>query len=328
MSEASATKPTPYNQFCFFKSLSYSLFEYDWLNMVESWQAMVAVNAPIPEFSYNITPFFANAPRLLPVFHRYMALAEQDEELLPTLTTVLMSTPLLIKVQYILQSNELFSQYMVALKLDNPSASHTQVMQSLQTFLASLPENKRLQVEKVFAEEEASDSMGLSPAKLNTALQLLHADTQLYIDILSTLQLNQTQNLPWDDVVGKIKALVMVKKPQAWPGVDQFLQSLHWVPQVSDSTAAGASTSSSAVAAEDLDAENDDDEIVQMVEGVDYYTDENDEKELGSFPDGEEYDQCFASFLQDVQEIQAAHNFADDFGKMAVADSRHAVESC
>jgi hypothetical protein len=81
MSEASATKPTPYNQFCFFKSLSYSLFEYDWLNMVESWQAMVAVNAPIPEFSYNITPFFANAPRLLPVFHRYMALAQQVRHL-------------------------------------------------------------------------------------------------------------------------------------------------------------------------------------------------------------------------------------------------------
>lgn len=77
MDQASSTKPTPYSQFGFFKSLSYSLFEYDWINMVESWQAMVAVNAPIPEFSYNITPFFANAPRLLPAFNRYMALAEQ-----------------------------------------------------------------------------------------------------------------------------------------------------------------------------------------------------------------------------------------------------------
>lgn len=92
---------------------------------------------------------------------------------MPTLTTVLMSTPLLIKVQYILQSNELFSQYMVALKLDNPSASHTQVMQSLQTFLASLPKNKRLQVEKVFAEEEASDSMGMA-AKLSFRKSVKH----------------------------------------------------------------------------------------------------------------------------------------------------------
>ena len=73
-----------------------------------------------------------------------------------------MSTPLLIKVQLILQSTELFSAYVVALKLDNPSASHTQVMQSLQTFLSGLPEDKRLEIQKVFAEEEASDSMGKS----------------------------------------------------------------------------------------------------------------------------------------------------------------------
>jgi hypothetical protein len=73
-----------------------------------------------------------------------------------------MSTPLLIKVQQILKSTELFSNYIVALKLDNPSASHTQVMQSLQTFLSHLPENIRLQILKVFAEQEASDSMGKS----------------------------------------------------------------------------------------------------------------------------------------------------------------------
>lgn len=71
-----------------------------------------------------------------------------------------MSTPLLIKVQQILNSTELFSNYIVALKLDNPSASHTQVMQSLQTFLSHLPETIRLQILKVFAEQEASDSMG------------------------------------------------------------------------------------------------------------------------------------------------------------------------
>ncbi|KAF9996240.1 hypothetical protein BGZ65_008173 [Modicella reniformis] len=309
MTEASTM---PFNQFCFFKSLSYSLFEDDWVNMVESWQAMVAVNAPIPEFSYNMTPFFANAPRLLPVFHRYMAYAEQDPELLPTLTTVLMSTPLLIKVQNILQSTELFAQYVVALKLDNPSASHTQVMQSLQNFLSGIPENKRLQIQKVFAEEEASDSMGLTPAKLNTALQLLHADTQLYIDILSTLQLNQIENLPWQDVVTKIKTLVSAKKPQALPGVEQFLQSLHCISSANPG---------------DMDAENDDDDILRMVEGVDYYPDE-DEEELGPHPEGEDYDQHFAAFLQDVQEGQSAHNFADDFGKMAVTDSRHVVESC
>ncbi|KAF9114287.1 hypothetical protein BGX27_011265 [Mortierella sp. AM989] len=312
MSEPNTLKPTPNSQFCFFKSLSYSLFEDDWINMVESWQAMVAVNAPIPEFSSNMAPFFANAPRLLPVFHRYMAFAEQDQEFLSTLTTVLMSTPLLIKVQQILQSPELFSAYIVALKLDNPSASHTQVMQSLQTFLSGIPEDKRLEIQRVFAEEEASDSMGFTSSTLDAALQLLHADTQLYIDILSTLQLNQTENMPWEQVVSKIKSLVLAKKPLAWDGVDQFLQSLHWAPQQQD------------VAADEFDAE--DDHIIEMVEGVDYYSDEDDE--LESFPEGEEYDQHLTAFLQGVQEIQAGHGFVQDFGKMGVTDNRQIVESC
>ncbi|KAI8603283.1 hypothetical protein EDD21DRAFT_41825 [Dissophora ornata] len=226
-----------------------------------------------------------------------------------------MSTPLLIKVQQILQSTELFSAYVVALKLDNPSASHTQVMQSLQTFLSGIPEGKRLEVQRVFAEEEASDSMGLTSSTLDTALQLLHADTQLYIDILSTLQLNQTENMPWQDVVNKIKGLVIAKKPHAWDGIDQFLQSLHWAAEHED------------LALNDMDVETEDDHVLEMVEGVDYYPSEDDEEELGSFPEGEDYDQHFAAFLQSVEEIQAGHGFANDFGKMGVNDNLHAVES-
>ncbi|KAF9934319.1 hypothetical protein FBU30_002458 [Linnemannia zychae] len=316
MSEPITTKPTPFSQFCLFKSLSLSLFEDDWINMIESWQAMVAVNAPIPEFAYNIAPFFANAPRLLPIFYRYLGFAEKDNVFMSTLTTVVMSTPLLIKVQQILKSTELFSNYIVALKLDNPSASHTQVMQSLQTFLSHLPENMRLEILKVFAEQEASDSMGFTSTTLDKALQVIHADTQLYIDILSTLQLNQTENMPWDAVVNKVKTLVIANKPQAWPGVDQFLKSLHWGHQEETST-----TSSFA-----QDVENDDDDIVQMVEGVDYYPDEEDEDELVSFPEGEEFDHHYAAFLQGVQEIQAGHG--SDFGKLSVPDNRLIVESC
>ncbi|KAI1315348.1 hypothetical protein EDD11_000956 [Mortierella claussenii] len=287
--------------------------------MVESWQAMVAVNAPLNEFVHNMAPFFANAPRLLSIFHHYMAHAEKNQEFLATLTTVLMSTPLLIKVQQILQSTDLFSDYVVALKLDSPSASHTQVMQSLQTFLSNIPGDKRLEIQRVFAEEEASDSMGFTSYTLNTALQLLHADTQLYIDILSTLQLNQTENMPWDEVVSKIKTLVLAKKPHAWEGIDHFLQSLHWTP-------AHESMDPSVIAVD----ETEDDHIIEMVEGVDYYSDEDDEQELESFPEGEEYDQHFAAFLQSVQDIQAGHTrFADDFGKLGVdADSRQIVESC
>ena len=68
-------RPTPYSQYCFFKSLSLSLYEYDWYNFVECWQAMVAENAPIPVLHENVVPFFCNSKRLLPVFHRYLTLA-------------------------------------------------------------------------------------------------------------------------------------------------------------------------------------------------------------------------------------------------------------
>lgn len=66
-----------------------------------------------------------------------------------------------------------------------------------------------------------------------------------------------------------------------------------------------------------------------MVEGVDYYPDEEDEDELASFPEGEEFDHHYAAFLQGVQEIQAGHHkVMGDFGKMSVTDNRLAVESC
>lgn len=57
---------------------------------------------------------------------------------------------------------------------------------------------------------------------------LLHGDTQLYIDVLSALQLNQSRNWAWDAVVAKVKTLVLAKKPQAWADTEQFLERLHW----------------------------------------------------------------------------------------------------
>ncbi|KAG0345879.1 hypothetical protein BG004_002871 [Podila humilis] len=330
--------PLPINQFYLFKCLKSSLFEDDWFNFVQSWTSMVEVDAPMPEFVSNLVPFFANAPRLIPVFHWYMEFVGEDPDFLQVLTTVLLSTPLLVKVQHILQSTELFSAYMVALKLDCPSASHTTVMQSLQSFLSNLPEPMRLEILRVFAEEEASDSMGLTSSTLDTALQLLHLDTQLYIDILSTLQLNQTENMPWDDVVNKIKDLVQAKKPVAWAGIDQFLKSLHSARDETTTTSLATASSAvieqkdrkdkAAVADEEDDDINDDDNVLEMIEGVDYTTDEMEEHELGAFPEGEDYDQHYVAFLQDVHNIhQTRHtNDLDEFANLSV-DNRQIVES-
>ncbi|KAF9921930.1 hypothetical protein FBU30_008007 [Linnemannia zychae] len=339
---ANAEIPTPFSQFCLFKSLSFSLHEYDWYNFVEQWQSMVNVNAPIPEFTHNLVPFFSNARRLVPVFHRYMGVARQHPEFLSTLTTVLMSTPLLIKVQTLLRSPTLFMNYVVALQMDNLSASHTQVMQSLQNFLNQLPAPTRLEIQRVFAEAEASDSMGLSSSTLEIAYRILHSDTQLYIDVLTTLQLNQTRNMPWDTVVSKIKTIVNAKKPYTWTSMDQFLKHLHWGyyhEQYSYSNDAEAHGSG-------FDQEDyyESDDIVEKIEGVDYHPDEQDEQELHAFTQEASYDRQTSSAFtshgirQDVsinstsisnsKSIPPELGVLDDFAKLSVTDKRHAVESC
>ncbi|KAF9941564.1 hypothetical protein BGZ67_004631 [Mortierella alpina] len=315
---ADPTPPTPYSQFCFFKSLSFSLYEYDWYNFVEQWQAMVDVNAPIAEFSYNLVPFFSNARRLLPVFHRYMGFVQRDPLFLSTLTTVLLSTPLMIKVQEMVRSPALFSKYIAALQMDNASASHTQVMQSIQTFLSELPTPTRLEVQRAFAEAEASDSMGLSSSTLETALQILHSDTQLYIDVLKTMQLNQTRNMAWDTVVFKIKALVTARKPYAWTGMDQFLKHLHWgyyqeQQQQYDCYPDGGG-GVAGYGQDDGgygDCENDD--ITQRIEGVDYHPDEQDEHELGT------------RTVDNRRPNESVKDVAEVFAQMTVADKRQVV---
>ncbi|KAI1317042.1 hypothetical protein EDD11_009108 [Mortierella claussenii] len=346
---ADTTIPTPYSQFCLFKSLSFSLYEYDWYNFVEQWQAMVAVNAPLPEFTYNLVPFFSNARRLLPVFHRYMGFVRQDPEFLNTLTNVLMSTPLMIKVQTIVRSPVLFNNYVSALKLDDPSASHTQVMQSIQTFLSSLTAHTRLQVQRAFAEAEASDSMGLSSSTLETAYQLLHSDTQLYIDVLTTLQLNQTRNMAWNTVVSKIRAIVTAKRPYAWSGMDHFLKQLHWGHYQEQYTYPGQDSYGQNGQAgyygdgfEDYD--DNDDDIVERLEGVDYHPDEQDEKEFNglstSSSNSNHYQATFessssrssapaTSFASNAQAPPAAaagaQSVVDKFSEMSVAGKRPVV---
>ncbi|KAG0325668.1 hypothetical protein BGZ99_000316 [Dissophora globulifera] len=327
-----ATIPTPFSQFCFFKSLSYSLYEYDWYNFIEQWQAMVAVNAPVPEFTYNLVPFFSNARRLVPVFHRYMGFVSQDPEFLNTLTNVLMSTSLMIKVQEILRSPALFQNYVSALRLDNPSASHNQVMSSIQSFLSGLPAPTRLQVQRAFAEAEASDSMGtIGNFNLEAGngrdtlwLQLLHSDTQLYIDVLTTLQLNQTRNMAWDTVVSKIKTVVTAKRPYAWTGMEQFLQQLHWGHYQTQYNYASEAGYGEGYYDEYAEYENDD--IVERIEGVDYHRDEQDEEELGDLDsDSHGYQSTSSSVGAESQDRLSSQRVLEQFSKMTVADKRPVV---
>lgn len=74
---ADASLPSTYSQFTLFRELSNSLYPHDWHTFVETWHSMVAVNAPVAEFTYNLIPFFSNVRKLQPVFQRYMKFAQQ-----------------------------------------------------------------------------------------------------------------------------------------------------------------------------------------------------------------------------------------------------------
>ncbi|KAF9898825.1 hypothetical protein BX616_003569 [Lobosporangium transversale] len=323
MADRSTAPPTPYSQFCLFKSLSYSLYEYDWYNFVEQWQAMVAVNAPVHEFTYNLAPFFSNAKRLMSVFHRYMNFVHQDPEFLNTMTNVLMSTPLMIKVQDILHSEALFHNYVAALKLDNPSASHTQVMQAIQSFLATLPAPTRLRVQRAFAEAEASDSLGLSGTTLETAFQLLNSDVQLYIDFLTTLQLNQTRNMPWDTVVSKIRAIITAKQPYAWSNMDYFLKQLHYGHFQAPSHY-GYGQEVDFYDGDYYSGSYADDDIMEKVEGVDYHRNEQDEREFEAIYGSESFVSPTTNTQTKIQG-QSQEAVVDKFSKMSVTDKRPTI---
>lgn len=130
--------------------------------------------------------------------------------------------------------------------------------------------------------------LGLSNTTLDTAFELLHSDTQLYVDFLKTLQLNQTRNMPWHTVVSKIKTLILAKKPYIWNDIDRFLQQLHWGHfqqqyHYSGATAAtayneGGSSNNSSSDRQPVD--DDDDMVMEKVEGVDYVIDKLDDLEL------------------------------------------------
>jgi len=162
---------------------------------------------------------------------------------------------------------------------------------------------------------------------------VLHSDTQLYIDVLTTLQLNQTRNMPWDTVVSKIKTIVNAKKPYAWTSMDQFLKHLHWGYYNKQYYSNGADEYSSEY---DQGEYYESDDIVEKIEGVDYVPDEQDEQELRAFAQ-----LSLSSSSSNTNGHGAATNNSnntrgvspglgvlEDFAKLSVSDKRHIVESC
>ncbi|CAG8450903.1 8096_t:CDS:2 [Ambispora leptoticha] len=222
--------PTPYDIYNFFLSLRESLpddSDYTELFAILSIPKDVM---PTSELLQNVLPYFRRAsnPGLFTTFQVIMRNAESNPAFESTFMRVCESLDVLEKIEAALLYNKgLFEAYLQALQLDNASASHQQVMDSLQRFLNErCTPSTRLRVQKVFAEEGAADELGLSNEVLATAAFILEDDA-LYIKILETLQLNYRENLAWSGVVDRIKKIVLEKKPRVWSEFEAFLDDFH-----------------------------------------------------------------------------------------------------
>uniref|UniRef100_A0A1D1YBD0 RNA-directed RNA polymerase L n=1 Tax=Anthurium amnicola TaxID=1678845 RepID=A0A1D1YBD0_9ARAE len=220
------TTSTPYSIYGFFRSFRESLAdENDFSDFIST-----LTITPMKAVVEMVLPFFhrSSDPNLLTQFQILIRQAEQNSDFESTLMRVCDAIDMLEKVEVALHHDKrLMNGYLKAMQFDNASASHQQVWSGLQRFLNEEcdPTTKR-GMERVFAEQKASEELGLSDDVLATAHALV-GDDSLYIGILETLQLNNRQNLPWDTVIKRIQRLIEDKKPRTWPMLRRFLDDVH-----------------------------------------------------------------------------------------------------
>ncbi|KAG9290427.1 hypothetical protein G9A89_007158 [Geosiphon pyriformis] len=168
----------------------------------------------------NVLPYFRRSdnPSLFTTFQVIMRHAEQSPKFESVFSRVCESLDILTKIEHALGNNRrLFEGYLKALQLDNASASHQQVMNSLEKFLNDqCNPQTQLRVRKVFAEENVIGELGLDRDALASADELINDDS-LYIKVLEILSSTNRQNLPWDTVSARIKKCLDQKRPSVWP---------------------------------------------------------------------------------------------------------------
>lgn len=221
-----ADQTTPYAVYYFFRSFRRSLpDDSDFEDFIST-----LTITPLHAVVENVLPFFRRSadPGLFTKFQVMMRQCEQNPAFESTLMRVCDALDMLQRVEHALRRDKrLMDGYLRAMQFDNDSASHQQVWSGLQRFLNEDcdPHTKR-RMEKVFAEQKASDELGLNDEVLDMAYSLI-GDDALYIEILETLQLNNRQNLPWDTVISRVQRLTAEKKPQVWPMLNRFLDDVH-----------------------------------------------------------------------------------------------------
>ncbi|KAJ3120242.1 hypothetical protein HK098_004766 [Nowakowskiella sp. JEL0407] len=120
-------------------------------------------------------------------------------------------------------ADDIFKGYIQALQLDNPDSSHTEVMNAIWDLFGKRCDEKTVgKLKTLFAEEEVALDIGLDDETL-VDVKIILDDDILYGEVLNTLELHQSSNLPWNEVVGMIEQKVVNQKPECWGELNQVL---------------------------------------------------------------------------------------------------------
>ncbi|RUO95502.1 hypothetical protein BC936DRAFT_143891 [Jimgerdemannia flammicorona] len=183
---------------------------------------------PPAELTAAVVPIFRRSsdPSLFSRFQLMANAAQNDPNYEAMLVRILESMDVLEKMAFELRDERKFSGYLLALRMDDPNASHEEVMASLDTFMnTQLDEEGRAKVKRVFLETAVAEELGLADSTLEAAYQIT-GSLQLYLGILSTLQLYTQQNWSWDNVVAHVYELVMAQRPYVWEELSAFLDDV------------------------------------------------------------------------------------------------------
>ncbi|KAJ3045154.1 hypothetical protein HK097_001277 [Rhizophlyctis rosea] len=117
-----------------------------------------------------------------------------------------------------------FYGYLHALQLDNPNASHEDVMKFVWNWFEENTDPSTVRKLRVaFAEEEAAAQLGMNDNVLSGIRDLL-ADDDLYLTVLTYLKLPSTNpDLSYHEVFAMTGAMVERTKPSTWPPIQALL---------------------------------------------------------------------------------------------------------
>ncbi|KAL1914787.1 uncharacterized protein VTP21DRAFT_7879 [Calcarisporiella thermophila] len=183
---------------------------------------------PTPEAISQVKPYLAHSPESLSklLIKTLEFCAEDSQEGYSSMFSRICESLFLLQKVEEKVGRGLLEKYVAALRLDDSGASHEDVMKGVEDFLNSINEEDAVKVRKIMAEEEAAEELGLTEEDFANAASILNSDT-LYVEVLSLLHLNHTQNLPWQTVLLRIEQLVNEKKPEVWPSLRAFLERYH-----------------------------------------------------------------------------------------------------